>query len=709
MEGRHGQKKQQAESTEVLKARQEREAVLVDSKKRDNDALRITTSLLRKSPDYYTIWNVRRTILQEGFLEGADAETGDKIYSNELEFVQENLKLNPKSYFMWNHRRWCLEHMSNPRWDKELAMVSKFLELDARNCKSSIPFEEANAINACKMMSSESQHWMAWIHVLNIVIDCFHGWDYRRYIIRQLDLQDKVSSDKILERAQSEFDYTTTKISQNFSNYSAWHNRSTLLGKLAEDMTEEERQATVDNEFDLVKNAIYTDPEDQSAWLYHLWLIGRVVAFDETVKFVNPPTVSTMVNHLPVPLAGEWKATGTDSTLGTIWIFQQAPGAEYGPTVELVIFEDDVCSFRLGARLHSAVCFELETVEKDLSKISGRLGRLVVGKNLMCDVTKRIGHVPDPDGTLDTQEENRKHTVTSLTTSDSLDDRTALLEREIAVVRELNEIEPDSKWPIQILSMLLSELRQTVRIHSTQAKLLDDECIELQEKLITIDPLRQERYEDRRTQLVFGRETLHLIKDGKRFPEVEFEEDLPPSLDLSMRGLTHIPISAYLVHLHTLNLDSNAITSTRFIRNLLNVRHVNLANNMIKRLEGLQHAPSLEILTLENNLIARWEDVVAGFMFWGEGKLGRTGGHVKVLLGNNPVVENEGGEYVLEKRWEDVGEVGLEIQWKSEELRLAEEALVAAEGVAGTSETHMEAIRRVSTTVVEFDAGPGTA
>ncbi|KAG0315617.1 Rab geranylgeranyltransferase [Dissophora globulifera] len=629
MECQHGQKKEKARSSETpetLRASQEYEALLVReyrglkdklmdivySKKRDNEALgiqrlsyafRLTTSLLNRSPDYYTIWNVRRTILQEGFLEGADAEKADQIYSHELMFVQENLKLNPKSYFMWNHR--------------------------------------------------------------------LHGWDYRRYIIRQMDLQvPKVSSEKILERVQSEFDYTTTKISQNFSDYSAWHNRSTLLGKLAVNMTEEERQTTVDSEFDLVKNAIYTDPEDQSAWLYHLWLIGResrnisilgstaisfhpleiVVAFDEIVKFLNPPTVSTMVNHLPVPLAGEWKATGTDSTIGTIWIFQQAPGAEYGPTVELVVFEDDVCSFRLGARLHSAVCFELETVEKDLSKISGRLGRLVVVKNLMCDVTKRIGHGPDPDGTLDTQEENR-------------------------------------------------------RKHSTQAKLLDDECIKLQEKLITIDTLRQERYEDRRTQLVFERETLHLIKDGKRFPEVEFEEDLPRSLDLSMRGLTHIPTSAYLMHLHTLNLDSNAITSTRFIRNLLNVRHVNLANNMIKRLEGLQHAPSLEILTLENNLIAKWEDVVAGFVFWSEGKLARTGGYAKVLLGNNPVVENEGGEYVLEKRWEDVGEIGLEIQWKPEELRLAEEALVAAEGVAGTSESHIEAVRRVSTTVVEFDAG----
>ncbi|KAF9113294.1 Rab geranylgeranyltransferase [Mortierella sp. 14UC] len=150
MESRHGRKKEQAESPEVLKAREEKEAILVreylalkdslkeltKSNKRDSDALKVTTALLRKSPDYYTIWNVRRTILKEGFLDNADDETSNKIYSGELEFVQENLKLNPKSYWMWNHRRWCLESMSHPRWDKELAMVGKFLEMDARNCKS---------------------------------------------------------------------------------------------------------------------------------------------------------------------------------------------------------------------------------------------------------------------------------------------------------------------------------------------------------------------------------------------------------------------------------------------------------------------------------------------------------------------------------------------------------------------------------------------
>ncbi|KAG0195038.1 hypothetical protein BGX28_002472, partial [Mortierella sp. GBA30] len=82
---RHGQKKEKPESEEVLKVRQEKEAVLVgeylglkdsfkeivDSKRWDNDALRVITSLLRKSPDYYTVWNMRRTILMEGFLENA--------------------------------------------------------------------------------------------------------------------------------------------------------------------------------------------------------------------------------------------------------------------------------------------------------------------------------------------------------------------------------------------------------------------------------------------------------------------------------------------------------------------------------------------------------------------------------------------------------------------------------------------------------------
>ncbi|KAF9079242.1 hypothetical protein BGX27_006747, partial [Mortierella sp. AM989] len=170
-----------------------------------------------------------------------------------------------------------------------------------------------------------------------------------------------------------------------------------------------------------------------------------VVAFDETVKLRNTFTVRTMLDRVATPLEGEWRATGTDSSLGTIWIFQQAPGAIYGPTVEIVIFSDDVCAVRAGSKLTSAVCFELETLNQDLSAISGQLGRLPIGKNLMYDVSKRIGPIPGPDGTLETQKPNSKRLVTSLTVSNTLDDRVALLEREIAAVRELVELEPDCK------------------------------------------------------------------------------------------------------------------------------------------------------------------------------------------------------------------------------------------------------------------------
>ncbi|KAG0257666.1 hypothetical protein DFQ27_005004 [Actinomortierella ambigua] len=768
MEGRHGQKKQ-VFTPEGLKAKSERDAEQVneflqlkaqlnkvqESKQHDNEALKVTTAILRRTPDYYSCWNIRRNILLEGFLKDVDKETADKIYMGELEFLQENLKLNPKSYYMWNHRRWCLEHMNNPPWHKELAMVGKFLELDARN---------------------------------------FHGWDYRRYIIRQLDQQDKGNEDKILERARGEFEFTTTKISQNFSNYSAWHNRSKLLTQLVASMTEDEKEAVVENEFDQIKNAIYTDPEDQSAWLYELWLVGRedkhisilgasvisfqplleiVVAFDETIQLRQPFTVMTRVSDdaEPTPLAGEWKATGSDAGLGSVWIFQQSPESVYGTTVEVVVFPDDVCGQRAGSRLMAPVCFELETINQDLETISGRLTRLPIGRNLMYDVSKRIGPVPPPDGRLDhpavtspvasgddqqqqqqhqqqqqspsQQQPQKQYLVTSLTRSSSAQDRIDLLEREISAVRELMEIEPDSKWPLQVLSMLLSEQRRTMSLFSKRAKEMDDECIELQEKLIQIDPLRQERYEDRRTQLVFDRETLPLLRDSRtRFPELEFrtgdEEDeevgsgsgrggekreidqdkekkkervAPPPrhLDLSMRGLTHIPMSSYFIHLETLNLDSNAITTTRFLRNLLSVKHLVLSNNSIKRLEGLQHAPSLAFLTLENNLIGRWEDFVSGFVFWGEGKLSRTGATVQVKMGGNPLMENEGGEYVLEKRWDDVGVVGVHVQFKTDEQIAMEETLAHDQARSGTISTVVtEGCRRVSTTVVEFDAGPAT-
>lgn len=59
------------------------------------------------------------------------------------------LKAHPKVYWLWNHRRWCLERVPNgpgeegssgyhdwktARWEKELGLAEKMLDADARNC-----------------------------------------------------------------------------------------------------------------------------------------------------------------------------------------------------------------------------------------------------------------------------------------------------------------------------------------------------------------------------------------------------------------------------------------------------------------------------------------------------------------------------------------------------------------------------------------------
>lgn len=64
---------------------------------------------------------------------------------------------------------------------------------------------------------------------------------------------------------EEELQFSTDKISSNFSNFSSWHLRSKILPHLSKDYLEEE--------LELIRNAAFTDPKDQSSWLYHLWLL----------------------------------------------------------------------------------------------------------------------------------------------------------------------------------------------------------------------------------------------------------------------------------------------------------------------------------------------------------------------------------------------------------------------------------------------------
>lgn len=94
------------------------------------------------------------------------------LLKNELKLTMAYLQIHPKVYWIWNHRKWCLEHVplgpAAPQvsaegvvhdkdaegagsegiteewrigfWKGELAVIEALLDADPRNCKSPLPF-----------------------------------------------------------------------------------------------------------------------------------------------------------------------------------------------------------------------------------------------------------------------------------------------------------------------------------------------------------------------------------------------------------------------------------------------------------------------------------------------------------------------------------------------------------------------------------------
>ena len=107
--------------------------------------------------------------------------------------------------------------------------------------------------------------------------------------------------------AQSEFDYTTTKTT-DISNFSAWHNRALLVPRLLPPSDspafETARKSFLkkglhhsswlsDNvELERTHNGLWVDPDDQSTWIYHSWLLGETFSLEhgEERKAVLAPT-----------------------------------------------------------------------------------------------------------------------------------------------------------------------------------------------------------------------------------------------------------------------------------------------------------------------------------------------------------------------------------------------------------------------------------
>ncbi|EGG19656.1 protein geranylgeranyltransferase type II [Cavenderia fasciculata] len=189
----------------------------------DQIGLDISKTVLEWNPEYYTVWNYRRDIFNH-FDNTLEKEKVQELLTKEMKFIEECIQRFTKSYWVWFHRKWVSVRLEKCDWARELKLCYKLLDLDLRN---------------------------------------FHCWSYRRFVEERSGMP-----------MEKEFGYTTEKIEQNFSNYSAWHQRSSLIPQMYPQP--EQLFEKLKEEFEWVRNAVFTEPKDQSCWIYHKWLVGTI-------------------------------------------------------------------------------------------------------------------------------------------------------------------------------------------------------------------------------------------------------------------------------------------------------------------------------------------------------------------------------------------------------------------------------------------------
>ncbi|KWU46070.1 protein prenylyltransferase [Rhodotorula sp. JG-1b] len=113
------------------------------------------------------------------------------------------------------------------------------------------------------------------------------AWAFRRRIL-QFNLATDADAEARQRRLETDLQLTNVALLRNPKNYSVWEHRKWVLNAMpaahwgAElalvDMylqKDGRNFHTWDYQFEFVRQALWSDPNDQSAWLYHRWLVGR--------------------------------------------------------------------------------------------------------------------------------------------------------------------------------------------------------------------------------------------------------------------------------------------------------------------------------------------------------------------------------------------------------------------------------------------------
>eukprot|EP00250_Pteridium_aquilinum_P015366 c22544_g1_i1 orf=223-2334(-) len=550
------------------------------------EALLQNAKLLETNPEVYTAWNYRKLAVTYLLESQHDESARKSLLDVELHVIERALMRNFKSYGAWHHRKWVL-HFGLSSLDHEYRLLDKLLNSDARN---------------------------------------FHGWDYRRFLARVKKATE-----------EQELQYTIKKIDENFSNYSAWHYRSVLLSKQLLDkvIVKDNWLEVLTEEYELVKQAFFTEPEDQSGWFYLMWLLSETVipsrpllagfwpsngasvlldsgtiswsykspfskkafcnncapciilCFSKPVCGVNTKTVSLKTTPEAQPLESgvSWNPLSNDAGASRIWtanITDSCKGFENGTLYTLHV---DIGA-RPGITSNDG---SFLGVNQDVNHFSFNL-EVCSPSDAAC------GEHPIFDGCVAWPAEDCEKSFSKCEHSmeDVLDDllleynrhlepisdwQMETLKSQIDTCRELLDLEKDSKWAMLILARLLTAHDNV----ANSQKPYIDEVRQLYRGLVKVDPTHGHYYDEQLSLLMFDQITRSLHNLSEHWCELQ-----RPNKE----------------KIHWLRLNNLSLSKLGYFERLIGVQRLDLSNNKLRSLEGIETLQLLINLDVSHNRLS---------------------------------------------------------------------------------------------------------